>query len=179
MGEERTGHRLAHQQADQRMPGESGAGVGIHRPGQRLVDTQGLLAAAVGLARHVDDGQQRALARRLAVGLQRLVDGGGQAPALEQPDLALASARERIVGIGHDGQETHRVAVQLGIGDAQRSRIAGTRREATGQRLEPGQATGSERLAHVASPWPSPWYSRRTPAASGCSAVSRSPSRRR
>ncbi|SQC62025.1 Uncharacterised protein [Pseudomonas aeruginosa] len=80
------------------------------------------------------------LAWRLAVGLQRLVDGGGQAPALEQPDLALASARERIVGIGHDGQETHRVAVQLGIGDAQRSQ---DRRDAArGYRPAPGTRPG-------------------------------------
>ncbi|MNN98622.1 hypothetical protein D3C81_2180540 [compost metagenome] len=69
------------------MPGQSRLGIGLHGCGQGLVDAQGFLAAAIGLARHIDDRDDGAF---LAITVQydRLAHRLGQAPAFEQADLA-------------------------------------------------------------------------------------------
>ncbi|MCY1538173.1 hypothetical protein D9M68_737000 [compost metagenome] len=62
------------------MPGQTGTGIAVHRAGQGLVDTVGFLAAAIGLARYIDDGYQRALFRAVGVCGNGFVDRPGQAP---------------------------------------------------------------------------------------------------
>ncbi|MDT4828183.1 hypothetical protein FQZ97_615540 [compost metagenome] len=146
VGEEGAGHGLAHQQADHRVPGEAGAGIGVHRAGQGLVNPQGFLAAAIGLAGYVHQGHQHALGS-VAVGFDGLIHCLGQAPAFQQPDLAAAGAGEGILRVGHHGDEARGAAAQFAIDDFHRSREA-AQFIAAGQAAQPVQST-----AHCCSPW--------------------------
>ncbi|MNF87509.1 hypothetical protein D3C84_699770 [compost metagenome] len=147
VGEEGAGHGLAHQQADHRVAGEAGAGIGVHRAGQGLVNPQGLLTAAVGLAGYVHQRHQYALGRQLAVGLDGLIHRLGQAPALQQADLTIAGAREGILRIRHHGDEARGTVAQFAVHHLHRSGKA-TNRFAAGKAAQPVQST-----AHCCSPW--------------------------
>ena len=153
VGEEGAGHGLADQQGDHRMAGQPGAGVAVHRTGQRLVDAEGLLAAAVGLAGHVDHGDHRALDRRVAVGFDHLVQRAAEAPAFEQADLAAAGAREAVGGIRHHRDVTGRLAAEGGVDHAYRGRVARLLGGAGGQGAQPVQAALRKDGAHAWSPW--------------------------
>ncbi|MDT4844216.1 hypothetical protein FQZ97_781670 [compost metagenome] len=129
------------------MPGESGAGIGIHRASQGLVDAQGLLAAAVGLARHVHQGHQHAFAGAIAIGLDGLIHRLGQAPAFQQADLASAGAGEGVLRIGHHGDEARSAVAQFAVHHLHRGRKTSLF-FAGGQAAQPVQST-----AHCCSPW--------------------------
>ncbi len=135
------------------MAGQTCAGIGVHRAGQRLMDAIGFLTAAIGLARHVDDGDQRALVRLVAIRLDGLIHRLGQAPAFEQADLAIAGAGEGVVGIGDHRQIAHRLPRQFTIGYPQRGRQTLQRLDIASQGLEPVQAALLLCNCHVHAPW--------------------------
>jgi len=97
------------------------------------VNAQGFFATAVGLAWHIDDGDDRAL---VTTG-DGLIDRLGQAPAFQQADFAVACAGEAVVRVGDHGDKTHRLLTQYAIGDFQRVRQPGHRRGAGTQCVEP------------------------------------------
>ncbi|MNN46284.1 hypothetical protein D3C81_1606620 [compost metagenome] len=128
------------------MPGQARLGIGLHRSGQRLVDAQGFLAAAIGLAGHIDHRDDGALLA-IAVQFNRLAHRLGQGPAFEQADFTVARPGERVVRIRHHGNEARRAVVQLAVDDPQRGGIA-RQCFAAGQARQPVQGT-----VHGASPW--------------------------
>jgi hypothetical protein len=80
------------------MPGQSGAGITVGRTGQGLMNAEGFFATAVSLARDIDDGDDRALLRFVAIGRDDVIHRLGQAPAFEQADFAVASTWKRLSG---------------------------------------------------------------------------------
>ena len=137
VGEERAGHGLAHQQPDHRVPGQTGPSVAVDRGGQGLMDAEGFFATAIGLARHIDDGDQRAL----VAGRNGFIHGFGQPPAFEQADFAIACAGEAVLRVGDHGDKAHLVFTQYAIGDFQRVRQPFHGLGAGTQRVEPLQAS--------------------------------------
>jgi hypothetical protein len=96
MRQERARHGLAHQQRNHRMPLQPRRGIGGGRAGQRLVNAERFLAAAVGLAWRVDNGDDGALDRCVAVRVDDLMHGARQRPAFQQSHFAVAGARKRL-----------------------------------------------------------------------------------
>ncbi|MNQ83924.1 hypothetical protein D3C85_990290 [compost metagenome] len=141
MGQESARHGLAHQQTDHGVPGQTGLGIAVDGTGQGLMDTQGFLAAAIGLARHIDDGDQGALDRPVAVGGDRFIHRPGQAPAFQQADFAVAGTGERVGGVGDHGDKAHWLPAQYPVGDFQGCGQAGDLVGVAAQGVEPDQAT--------------------------------------
>ncbi|MCY1311549.1 hypothetical protein D9M70_618630 [compost metagenome] len=128
------------------MPGEARSGIGIHRAGQGLVNPQGFLTAAVGLARYVHQRHQHALGA-VMISLDGLIHRLGQPPAFQQADFAVAGAGEGILRIRHHGDEARRTVAQLTVHHLHRGRKAG-QFIASGEAAQPVQST-----AHCCSPW--------------------------
>lgn len=107
------------------MPGQARLGVGPGGPGQGLVDAIGFLAATIGLAGHVYQGDQGAFHRGASILGDGLLNGPSQAPTLQQTDLALAGARKGILGIRYHRQPARGASGQFEVGDAQGGGQAG------------------------------------------------------
>ena len=172
VGQKSSRHRLAHQQRNDRMAGQPGAGVAVRRAGQGLVNAERFFASAIGLARYVDDGDQGALLRFLRIGDDDVIHCLGQPPAFEQTDFAVACPDKTVVGIGHHRNEAHRLPAQYAIGDFQRRWQAFNSVRPCTQGVEPVQTPQGIRT-HGRSPW----YRWRTVAGSICGSASRRASR--
>jgi len=122
------------------MPLQPRRGIGSGRAGQGLVDPERFLAAAIGLAGCVDDRDDGALDRTIAVGGHGVMHGARQRPAFEQPYLALPGAREGAGGIGHHRDQARGAAGDLHVGHLDRRRIAGQSRGVAAQGGQPGVA---------------------------------------
>ncbi len=68
MGQKRPGHRFSDDQANHRVAGKTGFGVGACCTGQGLVDAKGFFAAAIGLARDINYRDDRPFDRLIGVG---------------------------------------------------------------------------------------------------------------
>ncbi|MNP34411.1 hypothetical protein D3C76_1276950 [compost metagenome] len=105
------------------------------------MNAQGFFAPAIGLARYIDNGDQRTLVDCIAVGVDGVIHCLGQTPALQQTDFALASTGKATAGIGHHRQQTHGLLAQPDVSDFQRSRQAFQRSGVATQGFEPAQAS--------------------------------------
>ncbi|MNE45254.1 hypothetical protein D3C80_1395300 [compost metagenome] len=146
VGQEGAGHGLANQQTDHRVPGQPRLGVGLHGTGQCLVNAQRFLAAAIGLAGHIDYRDNGTLLA-VTVSRHRLAHRLGQAPAFKQADFTRAGTGEWIAGIRHHGDEARQAVVQLAVDHPQRCGVTWQGLSA-GQARQPVQGT-----VHWASPW--------------------------
>ncbi len=135
VGKKRTRHGLAHQQRDHRVPGQTCTGITVGGSGQGLMDTEGFFATAVGLAGHIDDGDDGAF---VATG-DGLIDGLGQPPAFEQADFAIARPREAVLYVRDHGDKAHRLLTQYTVGNPQRLRQTVYQWSAGAQCVEPLQ----------------------------------------
>jgi hypothetical protein len=145
------GHRLAHQQTDHGMAGQSGAGITVRGTGQGLMNAERFFPPTVGLTRHIDDGDQGAFLRFIQIGRDDVIHSFGQSPTFQQTDLAIAGADETVVGISHHRDKPNRLVAQHTISDFQRSRQTIDRFGARTQGVEPVQTSQGIRT-HERSP---------------------------
>ena len=133
------------------MTGQPGAGITVGGTGQGLMNTEGFFAAPVGLARHIDDGDQGAFLQLVLIGNDDVIHRLGQAPAFEQPDFTMAGTHEPVVWIGHHGDEARGLFTHKSIRHFQRGRQTSDRPGIAAQGVEPVQAPQGIRT-HERSP---------------------------
>ena len=144
-------HGATDDEADDGVAGQACGSVGVRRCSQREVDAVGLLAAAVGLACHIDDGDDGALLFLPCIGTHGIAHGTRKLPAFDEADFTVACAGEAVLGIGHDGDVASRLTRERGIDDLQRAAVT-RHRCADGERAHPGRAArGKFVLAHATS----------------------------
>ncbi|MNL19457.1 hypothetical protein D3C87_1406570 [compost metagenome] len=151
VSEERPGHRLAHQQTDNGMPGQTCAGITVRRTGQRLMNAERLFTTTVSLAWYVNDGDQRTLLRFVLIRRDHFIHSLGQTPTFKQTDFAIAGSDETVVRVSHHGDKPHGLPGQESIGDFQRGRQTVDRIGIGTQGVEPVQASEGIRT-HERSP---------------------------
>jgi hypothetical protein len=88
-------------------------------------------------ARHVDYCDDRALLFTRAIRIHDLTHRARHFPSFDETDLAAARPRERIVRIGHHGDEARGMVPQPRIDDPHRRRKTGLQRSAVSERVEP------------------------------------------
>lgn len=144
-------HGAADDEADDGVAGQACGSVGVRRCSQREVDAVGFLATAVGLACHIDDGDDGALLFLRGICSHDIAHGARELPAFDEADFTVACAREAVLGIGHDGDVARGLACQHCIDDLQRAAVT-RHRCADGERAHPGRAArGKFVLAHATS----------------------------
>ena len=115
VGQKRPGHRFADDQANYRVAGQTGFGISASRPGQRLVNAESFFAAAIGLAWHIDHGDDRPFDWLVGVGGNGFINHFRQRPAFQQADFAAGGARVVVVSIRDHGDKTHVFAINLAV----------------------------------------------------------------
>ncbi len=148
--QKRARHRLADNQADHRMSSQARFGIGASCAGKRLMNAERLFASTVGLARHVDDRDNRALHVAVFICVDGFIHHLRQRPALQQPDFAARGARVVVVCIGHHGDQTYALAVEFAV-----SHLNGVAQAAQALRIrcqffQPGR-TAADSLGHYLS----------------------------
>ena len=150
MGQKRPGHRFSDNQANHRVAGKTGFGVGACRPGQRLVDAESFFAAAIGLARDINYRDDRPFDRPIGVGGDGFVDHFRQRPAFQQSDFAAGGARVVVVSVRHHGDKADAFAINLAICDLHRRAQTTHQRRVGRQFIQPQRGAVWE-LTHYLS----------------------------
>src|SRR5258708_8069972 len=144
---------MTDQQRNHRMPGQSSRDVGIRCRRRCQKDAEQFLAPAVGLAGHVNDGNNGSLFA-VFISLDRVTDLLGQVPSLLQSDLSLARTGKAIVRVRHDGKESNPFLLKRRIGDQDRWYAWYMLRLFSGEGFKPNPATRADSLfVHKFSPF--------------------------